>query len=248
MQCVILPYQVAGGAANMALDAALLEHAPAAPGTVFVRTYGWVVPTLSLGYFQRLAEATEGGRWAGLPLVRRPTGGGAILHHHELTYAVVLPANHPAARPVAALYRTVHAAIQGLLREQGLEANRRGEGARAGGEVRRPFLCFTDRDPEDLVCAGRKVVGSAQRKSKGAILQHGSLLLGRSGHAPELPGISDLGGPDRAIADWSGLVARTIAASLGLEPSGADFPAGLEQRAGALERLVYRDPGWTGRR
>ena len=97
MTCFLLPYLMADGPANMALDEAMLEEA-ARGDAAYLRFYGWTVPTLSLGYFQRMADVRADPRWAGVPIVRRPTGGGAIWHHHELTYAIAVPP-HVAARP-----------------------------------------------------------------------------------------------------------------------------------------------------
>src|SRR5438093_839358 len=86
----LLPYAVADGPHNMAADEALLESAVA--GTASLRFYGWSEATLSLGYFQpeRLRLTDE--RLARLPFVRRASGGDALVHHHELTYALALPA------------------------------------------------------------------------------------------------------------------------------------------------------------
>src|SRR4051794_39442135 len=145
----------------MALDEALLEHVAERGDLAYLRAYGWSEATLSLGYFQRITEVEAEPRWQSAPRVRRATGGGAIWHDHELTYTLVLPANHPRARPHTALYQAVHAAIAGILRQQGVDAHRRGRGsARDGdGSSCRPFLCFTDGDPEDIVTDGFKVVG-----------------------------------------------------------------------------------------
>ena len=191
MRCRIFPYESADGPANMALDEALLDAVAEDPSFALLRTYGWTEPTLSLGYFQAIAEADADPRWHGVPVVRRPTGGGAIWHHHELTYALVVPAVHPLARPAAPLYHAVHSALAALLRRHGVDAVPRGAGPPSPAAPR-PFLCFADRDPEDLVCQGAKIVGSAQRRRSGAILQHGSMLLRRSSITPEFPGVADL--------------------------------------------------------
>src|SRR5262245_49563826 len=126
MDCRIFPHESADGPANMALDEALLDAVAGDSSCAVLRTYGWTEPTLSLGFFQKVAEAEADPRWAGVPLVRRPTGGGAIWHDHELTYALVIPANHSLARPSRALYHEVHSAIAALLRTHGAVTERRG--------------------------------------------------------------------------------------------------------------------------
>jgi lipoate-protein ligase A len=231
----------------MALDEALLEVLADDPSSAVLRTYGWSEPTLSLGYFQEIAEAEADPRWRGVPIVRRPTGGGAIWHHHELTYALVLPSAHPWARPSVVLYREVHAAIAVLLRSRDIDARPRGPlpHPRASG---RPFLCFNDRDPEDLVCRGAKVVGSAQRRRRGAVLQHGSLLLERSARTPELPGLADLTSAPSEPRAWAASLEEHLPRALGLAPSTGDLPEALARRALALERASYRNDAWNRRR
>ena len=105
MTCLVLGHQTADGPANMAFDEALLETVSAGLGTALLRTYGWTTPTLSLGYFQNLDEVQADSRFQSVPMVRRLTGGGAIWHHHELTYALVVPADHPLVRPSTGLYQ-----------------------------------------------------------------------------------------------------------------------------------------------
>ncbi len=250
--CRILPYEIASGPRNMALDEALLDRVSAEPAAAYLRMYGWSVPTLSLGYFQHLSGARAEARWQSVPLVRRPTGGGAIWHHHELTYALALPALHPRARPSTELYRTVHAAVAGAIRSLGLDVRPRLlERAFAPGDRPdpRPFLCFADRDPEDLVASGNKVVGSAQRRRAGAILQHGSILLQSSEQTPEFPGICDLAELPPEPGFWAAPIEREIIGSLGLAPLACDGPAREELRrhAAELERRVYQTEAWTAR-
>jgi lipoate-protein ligase A len=237
----------------MALDEALLERVGACPDTVFVRTYGWQEPTLSLGYFQRQSQALAESRWQSVPIVRRSTGGGAIWHDRELTYAVVLPADFPGAHPARALYRQVHQAIVGLLREERLDARRRADAADmpapgASGVPQHPVLCFADADPEDIVACGFKVAGSAQRRRGKAILQHGSILLASSNRTPELRGVCDLAAVSSDPRDWSNKVALRIATALGVEPSLGDWPADVRRRALQLARTLYGDVLWTARR
>ena len=105
-------------------------------GAAYLRTYGWTVPTLSLGYFQQLAVVRRDPRWRSVPIVRRLTGGGAIWHHHELTYALIVPASHPSTRPDTAVYRAVHGAIArraGGVGHPGRSAGRGGPEPTEGG-------------------------------------------------------------------------------------------------------------------
>jgi lipoyl(octanoyl) transferase len=245
--CRLLPHTAADGPANMALDEALFDLVAAAPNTAALRTYCWTTPTLSLGYFQSLAEVELDARWRGVPLVRRFTGGGAILHDREITYAVCVSRACALARSPSALYQAVHAAIADLLEERQIPAKRRG--ASSGKKQReRRFLCFTDQDPEDIVLRGAKIVGSAQRRRCGAVLQHGSLLLGRSSLTPELPGLIDLAAVDATPQTWSAWLATEIPRSLGFVVQECASSALLRERAFALEERVYRNPSWTQRR
>ena len=117
-----------------------------------------------------------------------------------------MPRVHPLAGHPSDLYRAVHAAIVELLRGCGIDAARRGPAAEV--VAGKPFLCFLDRDPEDVLVAGWKIGGSAQRRRPNAVLQHGSLLLRRSSATAELPGLNDLAGPSTPAADWSLAVSR----------------------------------------
>lgn len=173
----------------MAVDEVLLEWA-AAEQAPWLRLYAWSPATLSLGYFQQSSARAAHAASSGCPAVRRLTGGGAIVHDAELTYSLVLPAGHALARRRDRLYTTVHAALVEALAELGLGA--RLSPANEAGPQPEPFLCFQRRSPGDVVAGSTKVAGSAQRRRRGAVLQHGSILLARSQRAPELAGIQDL--------------------------------------------------------
>jgi lipoate-protein ligase A len=251
MLCRMLAYLSADGPTNMALDTALLEAVAEDPTFAFFRTYHWSEPTLSLGYFQEMARAEADPRWCRAPIVRRPTGGGAIWHHHELTYALIVPVNYPLARPHTALYHGVHSAIATLLCRHEVSVIRRGSESRPPSKpAGRPFLCFHDRDPEDLIVAatGSKIVGSAQRRRSRAILQHGSLLLGCSPQTPELLGVGDLSSTSSDPRYWSGVLERELPEALGLVASLEDVSLTLRKRTAALEQQVYRNPAWNRRR
>jgi lipoate-protein ligase A len=246
--CRILPQEDSDGPINMARDEAMLDAVAAEPHSALFRTYGWTEPTLSLGYFQSVSEVEADPRWLGVPIVRRPTGGGAIWHHHEVTYALAVPRDHPLATRTIRLYEAVHSAIAGVIRERGVEVRRRGEvpSEREGG--RRPFLCFNDSDPEDLVVGASKVVGSAQRRRSGILLQHGSLLLGRSEQSPELPGLGDLAGVATDRCEWAKELCARVPQALGFLPEASEWTEAILSRARLLEQTVYRERAWTRRR
>ena len=171
----------AGGAWNMAADEVLLDASVAA-----LRFYQWAEPTLSLGYFQPHVAA---GAYPDLPWLRRATGGDAIVHHHELTYSLVLPAGGE-FQPRAVVWMTrFHDLIRDALGRLSVVAHLCEREQRLG-----EILCFQHHMPGDVLIEGHKVAGSAQRKQRGVLLQHGSILLGRSAHAPALLGIAELTG------------------------------------------------------
>lgn len=246
--CRVLPHESGDGPANMGLDEALLESVAADPTAAIIRTYTWTIPTLSLGYFQPIARAESERRWRDAPIVRRPTGGGALWHDREVTYAVVVPRDHPLARRSTDLYRAVHATIAGLLAEVGLDARRRGESDGPTEEGGKPFLCFLDRDAEDVVAGTAKIVGSAQRRRAGAVLQHGSVLLARSEVTPELPGAADVSGCNADPLAWGRLLREAIPRGLGLLADESPLSDDERRRAESLADEVYRDPSWTRKR
>jgi lipoate-protein ligase A len=246
--CRILPHEADDGPTNMALDEALLVSVAGDPTRAALRTYTWTEPTLSLGYFQSISLAEAEPRWRGVPIIRRSTGGGALWHHREITYAVVIPKTHPLARRSTDLYRAVHAAIARVFATIGITAGRRGDRLEESPRAPKPFLCFADRDPEDLVSGTVKLVGSAQRRRAGAVLQHGSILLERSPTTPELAGASDLAVSALDPIQWSASLLSAIPQALGFERQEDSFSAEERRLAAGLATEVYRDPGWTRKR
>jgi lipoate-protein ligase A len=178
----------------MAIDEWLLQHVADVPDRSFVRIYSWCEPTITLGYFQDEAQGFDP-RLVKCPRVRRLTGGGAILHDREITYSCVIPQTHPLARTATSLYATIHKAIIALLARYGVECCMRQEAAAVPEDIgpgTDPFLCFLRSDPRDVILAEHKITGSAQRRRRGKILQHGSVLMRASGLTPEIPGVADL--------------------------------------------------------
>jgi lipoate-protein ligase A len=217
---------------NMAVDEALLESAVAGRACT-TRWYRWNQATLSIGYFQRPEEAHCDRRFAGLPVVRRLTGGGAIVHHHELTYSCTLPAWHPLATNVRDLYSAVHETIIRVLAGFRFDAGLRGI---ADAHRRAEFLCFGRGDDFDVVMSGRKVVGSAQRRRKGAVLQHGSLLLRRSEWASEFPGVFDCAGHAVPEADLVEQLSRAVSEVLSPKTARESLSKDEQRRAAQLMR------------
>lgn len=170
----------ADGPTNMARDEAILQSVGLGVSPPTLRFYRWSPPTISLGYFQRYADYAALPPPAGdLAVVRRQTGGGAILHDLELTYALVLSLDHPWLNHAGsiALYEHVHSAFATILSDYGVPVTRPDSQAPAGCSHGGPFFCFSAHSRFDLLVDGRKLMGSAQRRTATAVLQHGSLIL-----------------------------------------------------------------------
>jgi len=162
------------GAENMARDEALLDSAErGSPPTL--RLYAWTRPTLSLGAHQPGSDADlDACRRLGVDLVRRPTGGGAVLHDAELTYAVAAQVGQgPFPASVIGVYERIAAALVAGLEGLGVSA----ESARTAGAGRSPADCFARPSSREILVGGRKLIGSAQVRRRGAFLQHGSILI-----------------------------------------------------------------------
>jgi lipoate-protein ligase A len=224
---------------NMAVDEVLLEAA-VEPAKCSIRTYAWREATVSLGYFQSADKIAQDPFLAGLAAVRRLSGGGAIIHHHEITYSCALAAQHPLARDPSNLYGTVHLAIIDLLAESGIPTRLRG--GRAG--TKDQLLCFGRGDPNDVILQGHKVVGSAQRRRRGAVLQHGAILLRRSEFAPEHPGLLDLVQFDIPVQDLDLRLGELIAAALVDDWSPGALSPAERSLAEELETRKYNRLTW----
>jgi lipoyl(octanoyl) transferase len=173
----------------MAVDEALL-HSASELGTCTLRFYRWSEPTLSLGYFQSYQDRVAHSESDACPCVRRATGGGAILHHHDLTYSLAIPVDGQAFAGNQELYWIVHRILQSCFSKQGISVGLFEHELPESKPA--PFLCFERRSLGDVVLGGKKVCGSAQRRWKRGLLQHGSIVLCTSPFAPTITGIADL--------------------------------------------------------
>lgn len=144
------------GVWNMAVDEALLEESLRSE-VVFLRFYRWSEPTVSFGYFQSDEDLRHHPRLSKLPRVRRLSGGGAILHHHEQTYSCSLPPTHRLAQQPYQLYVEIHASFVAFLAEWGVQVTVRGS---TSAPRKEPFLCFLREAGPDLVVRGHKILGS----------------------------------------------------------------------------------------
>lgn len=233
----------ASGSWNMSFDQAMLALTDQV-GTISLRFYLWQEPTLSLGYFQKAADRDAHTASQKCSLVRRASGGGAILHDHELTYSLCFPSKSRWAKENEMLYTMVHRGIVESLATRGMRAGLYEAGEEPVGD-KRAFLCFQRRAAGDIVLDGHKVVGSAQRRLENAVLQHGSILVTASKHAPELPGLNDLANDEIQVEELISEVANYVAAKLELdiEEARVDKTEILMAEKIELEKFGNRD--WT---
>ncbi|TVR18574.1 MAG: lipoate--protein ligase family protein [Anaerolineaceae bacterium] len=165
------------GRRNMAIDEAIMNAVIAGSSPPTIRFYAWSPACLSLGYGQRAADADiERLQKRGWDVVRRATGGRAILHAHEMTYSVTVPDSHPLAEGgIIESYRRISEALRRGLVALGLRtgAERKKERLRDTGPV-----CFEVPSHYEITIGdGRKLIGSAQLRRRGGLLQHGTLPL-----------------------------------------------------------------------
>ncbi len=242
----LIPLSSHSAAMNMSIDQAILESVDAgAPPTL--RFYGWSKPSLSLGYFQKVADRRLHQKSVGIDCVRRSTGGGAIVHHHELTYSIAIPTPQNATGARKELYRAAHDGFIRTLAEFGVRAYRHADvvGRLSTAE---DFLCFRRRTDDDLVVSGYKVLGSAQRRARSAVLQHGSLLIRSSEFAPELPGIHNLTSRPIDAGELCSVFAKDVGASLDVKWAQGDLAASESRGAERIEETRFGAPEWLNRR
>jgi lipoate-protein ligase A len=239
----------------MALDEALMEHARST-GEWVLRVYAWIRPTISLGRNQtaRGCYDLDRIRDLGLDVVRRPTGGRAILHHREITYSVTAPVAD--AGDLRESYGRINHLLLRALHSLGARAEVAGGTARSS----RPGIvpCFDEPAPGELMLDGRKLAGSAQWRADGALLQHGSILVADDqstlatltlGAAHDIRPPATLGdalGRVPSVAVTAAALREAIRTIEGVDP--VELP--LEPLRARTSALVvrYLDDRWTWRR
>lgn len=230
------------GPTNMARDEHLLYSDGWAPAAL--RLYAWSEPTISLGYFQSfdMVSALPAPE-RDLAVVRRSTGGGAILHDREITYCLALHDSIPIARcgPVE-LYRIVHQCWAEAIGADGPQLQLAPDNMPFPSPRNGPFFCFEKPGKTDLLLQGAKAMGSAQRRIPGRVMQHGSLLLGRRFGAH--PG-AHLGDPaTEAVERWTAGFVQRLVKILDL----IEWPAAWDEASladVAVRREKYCGSEWT---
>lgn len=255
----------------MAIDEALLEGAGKGLTVPALRLYAWEPACLSLGYAQPVSDVNRQAlHERGWELVRRPTGGRAILHTDELTYSVVGPASEPRlAGSVLESYQTLSAALLHALQILAIPAQAAAKPPSAQSDSRNQNpICFEVPSNYEITVEGKKLIGSAQARRKDGVLQHGSLpLWGDLGRIAQV--LSFSGEDDRQQAAWrlagravtvetvlgktitwdtaAAAVADAFQAALNLTLEPSDLSYAELQRADQLINEKYANPTWTER-
>lgn len=168
---------------NMALDEALMDWHSEGKIPPVIRFYEWNPATLSIGYFQRATRDIDLDvvKKQGLGFVRRPTGGRAVLHEHELTYSIIVSEEYPnMPKTVTEAYRVLSEGLLEGFHYLGMDAYFSvpdTEEKQADLKKPKSAVCFDAPSWYELVVEGKKIAGSAQTRQKGVILQHGAILL-----------------------------------------------------------------------
>ena len=245
------------GAENMARDTGLMDRARATGEAVF-SVYSWSRPTLSLGRNQLAAGRYNLGDIAerGIDVVRRPTGGRALLHWREVTYSVTAPIDD--SEPLRESYERINRILLNGLARLGVHA------IEAVGQVPTPrpgeLPCFAQPSDGELVVNGAKLVGSAQFRENGAMLQHGSILIADDqpviaslllSNGPELepPKASTLTEALGRVPSIEEVVTRLFEAVREIEDADASILREAETRDHTARHIDhYRNELWTWRK
>jgi lipoate-protein ligase A len=240
----------------MALDEALMARARCSGETV-LRVYAWSRPTLSLGRNQRAVGLYDQSILAerGVDVVRRPTGGRALLHHREITYSVTAPCEDNGA--LLTEYGRINALLSNALASLGVPVEVASPAARAAAPSAAP--CFSEPARGELTLGGRKLVGSAQWRERGAMLQHGSILVDddqssitgllREAAPPTPPPatLRDALGRAPVMSEMSDALFHAVRELADPDAAPLEIDDDLARHAADIAER-YRDDAWTWRR
>ena len=172
----LIPYRSYNAFQNMAIDEAIFRETLRNKRTPTLRFFGWRPAAVSIGYFQDAQKEihADGCRSAGVDLVRRITGGKAVYHRDEVTYSLAAGSREGLfPDDIVRTYEMISSCLARGLAELGICASL----AETGRKTERPSCCFAEPAGRELLVDGRKICGSAQTRSHGGFLQHGSLLM-----------------------------------------------------------------------
>ncbi len=224
---------------NMAVDEALLVSSH----PLTLRFYGWQPFGISLGHFQNNLSEVELRRWQedGIDVVRRLTGGGAILHGREVTYCLTgVDGVFPFDQGVEASYRLLHDAIIRVVQSLGVPAGYASSSPPAIKHAEQPFFCYARTTKLDVVAGGKKLVGSAKRRRGGRALQHGSIILEAHPQGGSMAALSSWIELPRSEFECRSLLAQKIADELGFGSTPGTLTPVEHKLALELELIHYK--------
>ncbi len=264
----LLTHPPAEGAWNMAVDETILAATVSGASLPTLRLYAWSPPCLSLGRSQPFADVDlQNIAQNGWQVVRRATGGRAILHTDELTYSIAAPENNPHVQgSVLESYRRLARALLHALRALGADVEMEGEKEEQGKNFNP--VCFETPSAYEITLDGKKLIGSAQARQKGGVLQHGSLpLTGNLARVTEALAFPDALARQNAakkllvrastledalgrVVDWgaaSKQFARSFEEVLGIKLELGELSDAERRQASELVQKKYAHPSWTER-
>jgi lipoate-protein ligase A len=235
----------------MALDEAFFRLAAEVP---ILRIYSWNPPGLSLGYFQKYSDFDDGKlreiaalAKSEIPvLVRRPTGGGAIFHWNELTFSIVTKYPNPIIpESVAESYERINSALIGAFAAFGIDATTRSDATfKRSPEI----FCFNRVLPCDVVASGKKLAGSAQKRSGGRFLAHGSVPLDDNPCAETSTSVSQEAKRKVSFSEFEDAFVKSFQDVLCATLFEDDIAADELSRAHKLEKEKYSKENWNRKR
>jgi len=234
-----------------------------------VRFYQWSKPTITLGYFQSYKKEvdSEKSKELGVDIVRRLTGGRAVLHHRELTYSLISPANNPVLRgTVLQTYLVISQGLVKGLKELGVQAEI-SDGKKHYGSA--TAACFDSPSRYEITVLGKKLVGSAQTRHGNCILQHGSVIIkteadllfsclnfdneqarekAKCSFVSKATSLSEVLGHPPEFREIAGVLAKSFTTELGINLIPQQLSDTEQEEAHDLDLAKYRTDDWNIRR